>query len=622
MKVCWTWLFYFTLFWVFDMTWAKEIHVQWNHPMAVDSGGAGSAAKPFRTISYAVGRLRAGDTCWIHGGTYRENVVVTARGEPGAPVSILAVPGEKVVLTGLDTVSLHKNPGDSLWRWKGRQSDTVTQVFMGGRLFSESRWPTCAGDPLRDSCYARIATIRHEFQDGILVRALVGDSTMPPLSVRSTHFVSLGNSLENPHQKWFWVAHAIEGDAGGRLRIHSSYMGYNSHTPLVGDLYYIDGRFNEPFANRQWAWSQGELKVRIDSLDFKGTIEVRRKSRRLVLDIQSPGHVHVEGLELRAGTARVQGSHHVLKKMRIVYPVPYFAPMGQEHTPEGKGVELYGSFNVLEQSEVAYSWGDLVTVEGESNEIRDSYLHDGVWSGTDHALVDIRGNGHRVLGSTLAGAGRSALLFRNAKGVKILDNRISGCGMLTYDFGCIYTFHTDAQGKDGMPTEIVNNRISNVERPSASAVHYYDTQAASGTLVYLDNGTSHVTVSHNSLWGTTAGVQVNLPGTNTGFSSHGIEVSRNTIWSSYLSIALGFVGGDYADIRILDNVTQAGMQVVDDKEIEVRGNLMLPNDGRFPAFFRDARSGDFRPLVGKFADDIGEKGCCGSDDPAQRGWNP
>ncbi len=59
----------------------------------------------FRTIGEAAARAEAGDTVLIHGGVYRERVVVEAGGEAGKPITFAAAPGAHVVVTGADEIT-------------------------------------------------------------------------------------------------------------------------------------------------------------------------------------------------------------------------------------------------------------------------------------------------------------------------------------------------------------------------------------------------------------------------------------------------------------------------------------------------------------------------------------
>lgn len=56
----------------------------------------------WRSISHAAAQVRAGDTVLIAGGTYTESVRIRATGAEGLPITFKAVPGEKVILDGLE----------------------------------------------------------------------------------------------------------------------------------------------------------------------------------------------------------------------------------------------------------------------------------------------------------------------------------------------------------------------------------------------------------------------------------------------------------------------------------------------------------------------------------------
>jgi hypothetical protein len=58
----------------------------------------GSLARPWRTIGFALSRLRPGDTLLVRGGTYLERPTVTVSGTAAAPITIQSYPGESAVI--------------------------------------------------------------------------------------------------------------------------------------------------------------------------------------------------------------------------------------------------------------------------------------------------------------------------------------------------------------------------------------------------------------------------------------------------------------------------------------------------------------------------------------------
>lgn len=64
---------------------------------------AGTNTAPWKTFTYALKALKAGDTLCVHGGTYKERAQVgtVPPGNANAPVRVLSVAGEKPVIQGL-----------------------------------------------------------------------------------------------------------------------------------------------------------------------------------------------------------------------------------------------------------------------------------------------------------------------------------------------------------------------------------------------------------------------------------------------------------------------------------------------------------------------------------------
>ncbi|HEX8701827.1 MAG TPA: right-handed parallel beta-helix repeat-containing protein [Myxococcaceae bacterium] len=88
-----------------DIAPTRVFHVAVN---GVD-GSAGTATQPWRTINYAVKRLRPGEAAYVHSGTYYERVNITTTSVDGtatAPIHLMGAPGETPpVIRGGDSKS-------------------------------------------------------------------------------------------------------------------------------------------------------------------------------------------------------------------------------------------------------------------------------------------------------------------------------------------------------------------------------------------------------------------------------------------------------------------------------------------------------------------------------------
>ena len=65
-----------------------------------DDQADGSEAKPWRTIMRALADLKAGETLYLRGGVYFENVRCAVSGKPDAPIVIRSYPGELATIDG------------------------------------------------------------------------------------------------------------------------------------------------------------------------------------------------------------------------------------------------------------------------------------------------------------------------------------------------------------------------------------------------------------------------------------------------------------------------------------------------------------------------------------------
>lgn len=76
----------------------RIFHVAWSG----DDANSGQSDAPWRTLSKALARLRAGDTLYVHGGIYEERVDIRApAGRPDARITVSAYEDERPIIVGL-----------------------------------------------------------------------------------------------------------------------------------------------------------------------------------------------------------------------------------------------------------------------------------------------------------------------------------------------------------------------------------------------------------------------------------------------------------------------------------------------------------------------------------------
>lgn len=117
----------------------------------------------FRTIGEAASRVAAGDVVVIHGGTYREHVVVEASGTARKPIRFEAAPGERVVVTGANEITdwervepdrhIYRTPWPHVFTWRaslthpgddyhlliGRAEQVITDEYLLHQVLSRDQ---------------------------------------------------------------------------------------------------------------------------------------------------------------------------------------------------------------------------------------------------------------------------------------------------------------------------------------------------------------------------------------------------------------------------------------------------------------------------------------------------
>jgi hypothetical protein len=103
-------------------------------------GNEGASDAPFLTITRCAEAMKAGDTCVVHQGTYRETVVLQRSGASGRPIRFVTAPGEHVVIDVTEPVKgpwiLHQGS-----IYKAKIDSLTSQVFVDGEMAIEARWP-------------------------------------------------------------------------------------------------------------------------------------------------------------------------------------------------------------------------------------------------------------------------------------------------------------------------------------------------------------------------------------------------------------------------------------------------------------------------------------------------
>jgi autotransporter-associated beta strand protein len=476
-------------------------------PTGSDSN-PGTFAQPFRTIQKAADTVQAGDEAIIRGGTYRETVTLRDSGTSTAPIRFQAYAGESATITGLDVVSGWAQYSGSIYQTS--LTNPVSQVFVGGKPMTEARWPNPTyANPLVQT----FATVGSASIQAAPSTSTITDSNLASVSGNWTgaQVAVVGGSA--------WVAYggSVSSKSGTTLSFQWPGPTTTYYAPKAGNHYYLYGSVAAVDSQKEWYYDSSADKLYFYAPGGGNpngqTVEAR--TRNVGFDFGSQSYVQISGLRFQAANVQTAGNYDTIDNCQILYPTAFFTPNGWTSQP---GVTIAGQYDEISNSEIAFSWGDGVTLQNSNNTVQNNLIHDVDWSATDGAFVYASNSGtNNITNNTMYNAGRSGVLHRGTThNLTIAHNDISRYGYLTSDLGGTYTW-----GSDGAGTVIEYNRIHDKKT------------SGQGDGIYLDNNHSGTTVDHNLVYNVDTGIRQNQSATNDG-------IYNNTLWNVTNAM------GDYA----------------------------------------------------------------------------
>ena len=545
-------------------------------------GAKGSITAPFRTVQKCASVARAGESCVLRTGTYRETVRPANSGRSGSPITFKPYPGEKVTINGAHKITKWQKHQGNIYKAPVSWDLGVgnNQVFVDGKMMAEARWPNRGADPSRPT-FAHTDKVSGGGSSWTLYdNALPGDLTGAYLNV------GLGGMLGHA---WITQTGQVKSSSGGRLSVTplSDKFTYN---PVARTQYYVWGKRSLLDSPGEWFYDSGEKQVYLWLPDSGNPqqhhVEVKR--RQLAFDLKSRSNIEVLDLKLFGATVSTndQSSDLLLKGLDVRYPSHYLntPKLPWSRGVKDSGVVLHGRNHTLQDSRIAYSAGNGVTLQGTNHKVENNVIHDVAYAGGDTSAVtmacitnDCKGksSGHLVQKNTLYNAGRSVLLHRNTKSSRILYNDMSRAGLQMDDLGITYTHGTDGDG-----TELAYNLIHDNEADNL------------GLGIYLDEGSHDFLIHHNVVWGVKDALRFNLPSTENLAFNNTLQAERHSIsyWSKRGNETMKNTGA-------YNNLVNKAIRL--DYGAVAKNNLETTNPGFVDAGRRDFRLRNTSPAIDK-----------------------
>lgn len=638
---------------------ASEPTTYYVSPGGDDDNPGLSVAQPFRTVQRCASVARAGDTCAIRGGTYRETVRPAQSGTIDRPITFTAYGGEAVTISGADAVRdwVQVTPADvpinlaggayaaavaegRIYKSMIDLNDALfdNQVFIDGKMMNQARWPNTGLDQLTP------------------VRSIAGPG--------STSTVVNDAAQDFPAGFWAGATIWINGGVGwraqtgtvltsvpGQLTYRSPFVDWQPYhcqyfCSKPGSPYYLTGVLGALDVATEWHYDDATSSLYVWTPDgaHPSTHLVEAKQRDYAFDLRDRSYIHVSGLRIFSSSITTAEPNdftsvstavgNVLDGLEVRY-VSHFVKIPTTDIPLvpsnpliahelDTGIILAGEDNVLRNSVITHSAGNGVSVRGTNNTVDNNLISDVNYAVIFNAPILVT---HLEDVTTVYGT-RSHLRAPASTEATITRNTVYNAAR----DGILYTGYNKnfvVTGSHQQPRKpvIAYNNVFNTgllspdsggiyvggEFPmTGSNLHhnwFHDNLAKSdrynvggylGVGVYLDLGQRDVLLHHNVMWNNGAAGLLMNPRPTTPKENRGLLAYNNT-----------FADGQEHSYTGLP-ATQPGTRLTNNI---FRGPVRAPEGAVYSSnltqdvdpLFVDAQHGDFRVGSASPAIDAGER---------------
>lgn len=472
---------------------------------------AGTIGAPFATIQHFADNCYAGDTCYIRAGTYRETITPVRSGTADAPIVFTAYPAETVTVSGANTVStgweVHSGNIYKTTAMDWTMGIGLNQIFVGNTAMIEARWPN-ATDPMYPAYYE------------IEADSSASTTSPYPCVIKSTNLTQADN---------FWDGAIVQAGWGGFYAyptgLVTSYatgtLNFNldvkpSWNTLIGSgadpgFFWIAGNcYNALDTATEWYYDSGTSTLYFWAPGGVNptTLDVSAKARNAGFVLDDLSYITISDIRIFGCNVTTDAdSHHItLDSLTVDYPSHWIRNVSGSVSAvltDGaydSGIVLDGSDELIQDSTIRHSSGNLVSIVGDNCTVLRCTLEDAGYARSKCTFINVFSN-RRTTGASISHCSMDTcsyigvFLLEPASSVLYNTMTTTDANDMTYDLGCIYSI--DMDGED---TEIAYNR-------------FYDWYYAG---VYLDADCRDFRIHHNTFdfgrgSGAALAVQVNGP---------------------------------------------------------------------------------------------------------------
>ena len=498
---------------------------------------SGIIINPFLSIQKAINSSKSGDTIYIREGNYYEYITIN---QEYKNIYISNYKNENVVISPSILLDANNWISHSKNIYKLPLVDTVTQLFLNDSPIMQASYPE-----IKEGIF-NISKAKKLYANADKTINIPGINNFNNLyGARLTALCS---------NKIIAIGGKIIQNKGDIATISDSNFFWNQSnlsTYIGSGVGFITGHISLLDNENEWYSDGNYLYFYTTDIENLKTQKLFARVKKNAFTLNNTSGIIIHGFNIMGGSIYINGGKdNVLTDLQIKYPVPFFhfwsgfdkfyptwdgtkTNYAGPETWSGKGVEISGQNNKIENSYISKSWGDGITMYGSSNTIKNCIVEDCNWMAIDCAPLTITGENHLVQNNTFKNAPRSIIIHRKLKKSKILYNEISTGGTLCDDLGLTYCYDTDGEN-----TEIAFNYLHN------------NGAKTNGAGIYLDENNSNHIIHHNIVANCLVGMNINKPSVNT-------YIFNNTLYKNIFSMGAWGNAGELTNVYTFNNLTDS-----------------------------------------------------------------
>lgn len=528
-----------------------ETHATYYYVSAISGkdDNSGSELQPFKTLVKAVNVLTPGCTLYVMNGTYRETLSPPS-GSASKPITIKAYKDNTPIISGADLLQAAD------WSiYKGHiyktpyTAKTFEQLFVDGKMMTIARWPNANSNPDKVFDMQRAKTTNGN-------KSSISDPNLPDGDW------SGGKICIWPGAAWISFVREIKHYTPGKsLTVTKNFVVDDPHAedkpycPRTGNDYFIFGKLAGLDVPSEWVIENGNLYLYAPDGNSPAQHKIEYRTRDYGINLKDKNYVTVSGINIFAAAITMENANNCTIDACNQKYHEYFDDTDGYHATFAHRLNyVSGSNNVWKNSEIAYSAGDGIRLDGNDNIIDNMLIHDIDYSGgwfagvmgqpgknkdnvpdkanTNPSIISTCNN-VTVTHSTIYNCGRNAILHHKTGKFDITYNDLSNASRLVKDCGLTSTF-----GSDGKGSIIAYNWL-------------HDNVGTYTVGIYLDCYNRNFVIHNNVIWNCSwAGIQLN------GYSRNNI-VYNNTIWgcgSAFMTYSYPGDAPDQSGSKIFNNL--------------------------------------------------------------------